>query len=132
MLDILQEIDLGAKPAEIGEKMAESIIDYFKDAKNLKLIDDVEPELQIADAVVALTNSPLAGKSIVFTGTLAAMTRAESKKKAEDFGMKVVGSVSSKTDYVVAGEDSGSKLKKAQELNVKILNEEEWLQLIKQ
>ncbi len=116
----------------IGEKMAESIIDYFKDAKNLKLIDDVEPELQIADAVVALTNSPLAGKSIVFTGTLAAMTRAESKKKAEDFGMKVVGSVSSKTDYVVAGEDSGSKLKKAQELNVKILNEEEWLQLIKQ
>jgi DNA ligase (NAD+) len=58
------------------------------------------------------------------------MTRAESKKKAEDLGMKVVGSVSAKTDFVVAGEEAGSKLKKAKELALKILNEEEWLELI--
>jgi DNA ligase (NAD+) len=58
------------------------------------------------------------------------MTRAEAKKKAEDLGMKVVGSVSSKTDFVVAGAEAGSKLKKAAELSLKILNEEEWLQLI--
>ena len=110
----------------IGEKMAESIIDYFRDAKNLQMINEVDGELNIQDMVVIRSDSALAGKSIVFTGTLESMTRAESKKKAEEMGMKVVGSVSAKTDYVVAGSDAGSKLKKAQELNVKILNEEEW------
>ena len=92
----------------------------------LKLIENNLFELNIQDMVVIRSDSALAGKSIVFTGTLESMTRAESKKKAEEMGMKVVGSVSAKTDYVVAGSDAGSKLKKAQELNVKILNEEEW------
>jgi len=113
----------------IGEKMAKSIINHFFDAKNLQMINEVECELNIQDSVVMHSNSALAGKSIVFTGTLKNTTRAESKKKAEEMGMKVVGSVSSKTDYVVFGDDSGSKLKKAQELNIKILNEEEWQEL---
>ncbi|MSP33748.1 MAG: NAD-dependent DNA ligase LigA [Rickettsiales bacterium] len=113
----------------IGEKMAESIIDYFRDTKNLRMINDVEGELKIYDTVVVRSNSSLAGQSIVFTGTMSGMTRAESKKKAEELGMKVVGSVSAKTNYVVAGADAGSKLKTAQELNIKILNEEEWREL---
>ncbi len=113
----------------IGEKMASSIIDYFRDAKNLRMIDELDGELKIQDTVVIRSSSALVGKSIVFTGTLAGMTRAESKKKAEELGMKVVGSVSAKTDYIVAGDEAGSKLKKAQELNLKILNEEEWGEL---
>ena len=72
----------------------------------------------------------MANKTVVFTGTLEKMSRMEAKKVAEGFGMKVVGSISSKTDFLVAGEEAGSKLKKAQELNIKILNEDDWLQMI--
>ena len=114
----------------IGEKMAQAILDFFRDEKNIKMVDDLIIHLNINPLKPKLNNSPLAGKSIVFTGTLHKMSRAEAKKIAEDFSMKVLGAVSSKTDYIVAGEDSGSKLKKAQELGLKILNEEEWLRLI--
>ncbi len=114
----------------IGEKMALAILDYFRDQRNLNMVFDLKAELQIEDAVAKNSDSKFSGKSIIFTGTLEKMTRAEAKKKAEDLGMKVVGSVSSKTDFVVAGSDAGSKLKKAQELSLKILNEEEWLELI--
>jgi len=113
----------------IGEKMADAILDYFRDPRSLQMVLDLEKELKIEDAKRKESNSKFAGKSIIFTGTLAKMTRAEAKKRAEDLGMKVVGSVSSKTDFVVVGEDAGSKLKKAQELNLKILNEEEWLEM---
>ncbi len=115
----------------IGEKMAQALIDYFRDDRNLKMVFDLESELQIADAKLKNSDSKFAGKSVIFTGTLEKMTRAEAKKKAEDLGMKVVGSVSSKTDFVVAGSEAGSKLKKANELGLKVLNEEEWLELIK-
>ncbi len=74
-------------------------------------------------------DSPVAGKTVVFTGSLTAMTRAEAKARAQTLGAKVSGSVSSKTDYVVAGADAGSKLKKARELGVTILSEEEWRSL---
>jgi DNA ligase (NAD+) len=114
----------------IGEKMAKAILDYFRDAKNLAMIEELESELEIQNAMAKTANSEFSGKSIVFTGTMQNMTRSESKKKAEDLGMKVVGSVSSKTDFLVAGEEAGSKLKKAQELGVKILDEKEWLELI--
>lgn len=114
----------------IGEKMAKAIVSHFRDSRNVKMIDELEAELTIEDVIIKEINSELSGKSIIFTGTLESMTRAESKKKAEDLGMKVVGSVSSKTDFVVAGEEAGSKLKKAKELGVRILNEEEWLKLI--
>jgi len=114
----------------IGEKMAQSIIDYFRDERNLKMVLDLDEELIVEDAILRHSDSKLAGKSVIFTGTLEKMTRAEAKKKAEDFGMKVVGSVSSKTDFVVAGSDAGSKLKKAKELGLVVLNEEEWLETI--
>ena len=77
-----------------------------------------------------MKDSPIAGKTVVFTGTLTVITRAEAKAKAENMGAKVAGSVSKKTDFVIAGEDAGSKLKAARELGVKILNEQEWLDLI--
>lgn len=114
----------------IGEKMAQAILDYFCDPRNLKMLFDLESELEIQDAAVKNSDSKFSGKSIIFTGTLEKMTRAEAKKNAEDLGMKVVGSVSAKTDFVVVGSDAGSKLKKAQELSLNILNEEQWLELI--
>lgn len=114
----------------IGEKMAKAILDYFRDDRNLLMVEELVPELQIQDAQIKILDSKLSGKSIVFTGTMQNMTRAESKKKAEDIGMKVVGSVSSKTDFLVAGLEAGSKLKKAQALNITILDEKEWLELI--
>ena len=76
------------------------------------------------------SDSPVAGKTVVFTGTLSKTTRAEAKAKAETLGAKVSGSVSKKTDYVIAGEDAGSKLKKATELGVTVLSEGEWIDLI--
>lgn len=113
----------------IGEKMAHSILDHFHDPKNLAMILDLEKELQILDAIQKNSASKFSGKSIIFTGTLEIMTRAEAKKRAEEMGMKVVGSISSKTDFVVAGANPGSKLKKAKELGVKILSEAEWQNL---
>ena len=75
-------------------------------------------------------DSPVAGKTVVFTGTLSQMTRGEAKARAEALGAKVAGSVSKKTDCIVAGEDAGSKLKNARELGVAVLSEQEWLDLI--
>ena len=114
----------------IGEKMAQAVLDYFADSRNLQMVLDLEPHLQIQDAKAKISDSKLAGKSIIFTGSLERMSRAEAKKKAEDFGMKVVGSVSAKTDFVIVGSEAGSKLKKAQELGLKILNEEEWEKIL--
>lgn len=114
----------------IGEKMAKAVIDYFRDERNLKMVLDLEGKLEIQDAVIKNSNSEFSQKSVIFTGSLEKMTRAEAKKKAEDLGMKVVGSVSSKTDFVVAGSEAGSKLKKANELGLKVLNEYEWLEMI--
>ena len=97
----------------------------------MEILEQIEKELKIAPAQKIESNSPYAGKSIIFTGTLEKMSRKEAKVIAENLGMKVVGSVSSKTDFVIAGEKSGSKKKKAEELGLKILDEEEWLQVIK-
>ena len=76
------------------------------------------------------SNSKLSEKIIVFTGTLEKMSRSEAKSKAEELGANVTNSVSNNTDYVIAGKDSGSKEKKARELNIKILNENEWIKFL--
>ncbi len=114
----------------IGEKVAHAIIMFFKEEHNAAAIDELAKILTITDVAAPVSDSPVAGKTVVFTGSLLKMTRAEAKAKAENLGAKVAGSVSAKTDYVVAGEDTGSKLKKARELGVKVLSEDEWLELI--
>jgi DNA ligase (NAD+) len=81
---------------------------------------------------VAVAASPITSKTVVFTGTLTKLTRGEAKAQAERFGAKVAGSVSKKTDYVIAGTDAGSKLDAARELGVTVLTEDEWLELIGQ
>ena len=86
---------------------------------------DVQPFMR-----VVATASPVSGKIVVFTGTLARVTRAEAKAQAERLGAKVAGSVSKKTDYVVAGADAGSKLVTAQARGVNVLSEDDWLELI--
>jgi DNA ligase (NAD+) len=114
----------------MGEIMVEALLQFFREPHNQELLTELEKELQIQDAEAVASYSPVAGKTVVFTGTLTRMTRSEAKARAEMLGAKVAGSVSAKTDYVVAGEDAGSKLKKATELGVKVVSEEEWLELI--
>lgn len=115
----------------IGEKMAKAIIEYFSEEKNVSMLNELTKELEIIDAKINNSgNSKLSGKTIIFTGTLSRMSRKEAKEVAENLGMKVQGAISSKTDLLVAGTEAGSKLKKASELGIKILNEEEWLKLI--
>jgi DNA ligase (NAD+) len=114
----------------VGATLAGSLVDFFHEAANRAAVDRLVAELSIGDvAAPAATDSPIAGKTVVFTGTLEKMTRAEAKARAEALGAKVAGSVSAKTDYVVAGPGAGSKEKKAQELGLAILTEDEWLAL---
>jgi DNA ligase (NAD+) len=115
---------------EVGPRIAESIVEFFSIAANRKLVE------QLCEAELTLTGqkkqrgTQLAGKTFVLTGALAHFTRDEAKKMIEDAGGKVTGSVSKKTDYVVAGADAGSKLDKAKELGVKVIDEKELEQLV--
>jgi len=115
----------------IGEAMTADIVAFFKEAHNLEVVENLRKYVQIEDYVDnTKTDSLLWGKTVVFTGTLASLTRAEAKAKALSMGAKVAGSVSAHTDYVVMGQDAGSKAKKAGELGVKILSEDEFLNFI--
>lgn len=115
----------------IGEVVAASIVEFFKEPRNLEVVDRLLQEVTPIDAEAPVASgSPVAGKTVVFTGALEKFTRDEAKARAESLGAKVAGSVSKKTDYVVAGADAGSKLTKAQELGVAVLTEDEWLALI--
>lgn len=113
----------------IGKKVAESLQLFFSETHNLQAVQELLTILTIEPLEIVQSNSPLSGKTVVFTGTMHQMSRSEAKATAEKLGAKVAGSVSAKTDYVVAGEDSGSKLKKAQECGVRILTEDEWMVL---
>jgi DNA ligase (NAD+) len=114
----------------IGPAVAESLVEFFNEMHNREVVEDLASLIEVEDAMadVAAT-SPLAGKTVVFTGTLAHMTRAEAKATAEALGAKVAGSVSAKTDYVIVGADAGSKAKKAAGLGVTTLSETEWQKL---
>jgi DNA ligase (NAD+) len=114
----------------IGEVVAREIAEFFGEKHNREEIDRLLAEIDVDDAEKPKLNSPVAGKTVVFTGSLEKMTRNEAKARAESLGAHVAGSVSAKTDLVVAGPGAGSKLKDAQKLNVKVLSEEEWLKLI--
>lgn len=116
---------------DIGPSTADDLIGFFAEPHNQKILEQLEEQLEIQPCEQpSQLDNPVAGKTIVFTGTLSRITRAEAKAKAESLGAKVAGSVSKKTDFVIAGEDAGSKLKKANELGVKVLTEDEWLELI--
>lgn len=116
----------------VGEAMVNDITGFFEEEHNLKTINGLLQEIEVEDFVDDTDySSPLAGKTVVFTGTLEKMTRAEAKAKALSLGAKVAGSVSKNTDYVVIGADAGSKATKAKELGVAILNEDEFLELCK-
>jgi DNA ligase (NAD+) len=114
----------------IGKKVASSITSFFTEAHNIAELNELSSKLNIQNVEKPTANSPVTAKTVVFTGTLVKMSRAEAKSKAESLGAKVSGSVSAKTDIVIAGEDAGSKLKKAQELGVRVISEDEWLELI--
>ncbi|MCX4084348.1 NAD-dependent DNA ligase LigA [Rickettsia hoogstraalii] len=115
----------------IGDKILVDIIDFFDVKENTQLIKKLGEILNIEDYKETREQSSLTGKIVVFTGSLPTISRAEAKVTAEKLGAKVAASVSSNTDLVIAGLDAGSKLKKAKELNIKIIDEEEWLALIK-
>jgi DNA ligase (NAD+) len=116
---------------QIGPAVAADLLDFFAEPHNLEALDDLAREVRLTDfePPVVTVVSPLAGKTVVFTGTLSTMGRGEAKARAEALGAKVAGSVSAKTHFVVAGADSGSKATKARDLGVTILSEEEWLAL---
>lgn len=116
----------------IGDAVGMALKHFFAEEHNRKVLADLLPHLTILDAEAVASESPVVGKTVVFTGTLARLTRDEAKARAEALGAKVAGSVSKKTDYVVVGADAGSKAKKAAELGVTTLTEAEWLELIGQ
>jgi DNA ligase (NAD+) len=114
----------------IGPRVAEAIYEFFAETHNREVLGDLAREVRVQDAAApAAGASALAGKTLVFTGTLATMSRAEAKATAEALGAKVAGSVSAKTDYVVVGADAGSKAKRAAALGVTTLSEDEWREL---
>ena len=114
----------------VGEVMARALVTAFHQDGERRLIDRLVEHLQVEDAEqIAPSDSALAGKTIVFTGTLEKMTRAEAKARAEALGAKVAGSVSSRTDLVVAGPGAGSKARKARELGIETIDENTWLEL---
>ncbi len=115
---------------QIGDTVIKAIAAYFAESHNRGIVERLTKEVTIVDAARPKSNSPIAGKTVVFTGTLEKMTRDEAKATAERLGAKVSGSVSKKTDYVVAGPGAGSKLKDAQKHGVQVFTEDEWLKLI--
>jgi len=114
----------------IGAIVAGSIVDFINAPENRNVIDELLAEVEVQEAERPNTDSPVAGKTVVFTGRLEMFSRDEAKARAESLGAKVAGSVSGKTDYVVAGPGAGAKLKKAQALGVTVLSEQDWLDLI--
>ncbi|TXJ30809.1 MAG: NAD-dependent DNA ligase LigA [Afipia sp.] len=114
----------------VGTVVANALVEFFKEPHSVKAVDDLLSEIKVQPAEKAKTDSPIAGKIVVFTGSLEKFTRDEAKATAERLGAKASGSVSKKTDYVVAGPGAGSKLAEANKLGVKVLTEDEWLALV--
>ncbi len=115
----------------VGAVMAQSLVEAFQNPAERAAMDALVAELQVQPvAARGAVDSPVAGKTVVFTGTLEKMTRAEAKARAEALGAKVAGSVSAKTDLVIAGPGAGSKAKDAERLGVELIDEDAWLRLI--
>lgn len=115
----------------VGALVARGLIDFFDEQHNRDAVDRLLAKIEPQKAEAAASSSPVAGKTVVFTGTLETMTRDEAKAQAQMLGAKVSGSISARTDYLVAGPGAGSKLKKAEALGVDVLTEADWAALIK-
>jgi len=114
----------------IGPAAVEAVTEFFGEPHNQGVLERLLAEVTVEDAQAIANDTPVAGKTVVFTGALERMTRDEAKAKAQSLGAKVAGSVSAKTDILVAGPGAGSKLKKANDLGVQTLTEDEWFKLI--
>ena len=114
----------------IGLTLTQSLVATLSNSEERGSIDRLVAHLDVVPLEAAASDSPVVGKTVVFTGTLEKMTRAEAKARAEALGAKVSGSVSAKTDLLVAGPGAGSKAKKAAELGIETLDEDGWLALI--
>ena len=114
----------------LGDAAVNALVRYFAEEHNRTLVDRLLERVTPVDAERPVSDSPVAGKTVVFTGSLERLTRDEAKAMASRLGAKVAGSVSAKTDYLVAGPGAGSKLKKAQEAGVSVLTEDEWFTLV--
>ncbi|WP_428485687.1 NAD-dependent DNA ligase LigA [Rhodopila sp.] len=115
----------------VGPSIAEELVDFFAEPRNVAILDELAAELTIEDAAAEqAADSPIAGKTLVFTGTLATLSRPEAKARAETLGAKVTDTVSKKTDIVVVGADAGAKARKAAELGVRTMTEAEWRDLV--
>jgi DNA ligase (NAD+) len=114
----------------IGDVVADAIVEFFKERRNREALDRLLEQVEAEPMQAARSDSPVAGKTVVFTGTLEKMTRDEAKAQAKRLGAKVAGSVSKNTDYVVAGPGAGSKLKEAQKHGVTVLSEDDWTKLV--
>jgi DNA ligase (NAD+) len=114
----------------VGPEVALTLIDFFAEPHNAEAVADLLAQLSPADVIHETRASDVTGKTVVFTGTLESMSRDEAKAQAESLGAKVSGSVSAKTDLIVAGPGAGSKLKKAAELGIAVIDEAEWAQIV--
>jgi DNA ligase (NAD+) len=114
----------------IGPAVVEALGDFFHEAHNAAVWDDLLKQVSPPDYIVETRESPVSGKTVVFTGALETMSRDEAKAQAEMLGAKAAGSVSAKTDLIVAGPGAGSKLKKAQELGIEVIDEAGWAAIV--
>jgi DNA ligase (NAD+) len=140
-LDTMQKALMKAKVGEedyqeltningIGETVADAIVEFFTEKRNRAAIEALLDEIEVEPMEKVKSDSPVSGKAVVFTGALEQMTRDEAKAMAERLGARVAGSVSKKTDYVVAGPGAGSKLAEAKKHGVAVLSEDDWFKLI--
>jgi DNA ligase (NAD+) len=114
----------------IGSVVAESIIEFFNEPHNIEAVGALLKEIDPQPMEAVASQSPVSGKTVVFTGSLERMTRDEAKAMAERLGAKVSGSVSKKTDLVVAGPGAGSKLAKAEQFGVEVISEDQWFERV--
>ena len=114
----------------VGDVLAESIIDFFAEEHNREVLEGLRKAgVKPKPLPEQESTSPIAGKTVVFTGSLERMTRSEAKARAEQMGAKVAGSVSARTDLIVAGPGGGSKLTRARELGIEIIDEDKWMEI---
>ncbi|MDC0530804.1 NAD-dependent DNA ligase LigA [Alphaproteobacteria bacterium] len=116
---------------QIGENIANDLVLYLNNRENLDTLNKLVKHINITDIYAQSNNSEFTGKVIVLTGTLSTMSRDEAKQTLQSLGAKVSNSLSKKTDYLILGDQPGSKAKKAEELNVKTINEDEWITIVK-